>query len=146
MRTSSNRLKGIADQLSLPTKSSNGQRRWGGHALRVTGAQHLAGLGVELVVIALLARWASAIVLRYAAEAPLVNITDSYKQKIHNFKFQSFIAKMREEMDETKTAAMNLHRDYVTALKEEIELSMTPLVRHSSQHMCLPQQTRRNQP
>ena len=47
-------------------------------------------LGVELVVIALLARWASSVVLRYAAEAPLAQLTDTYKQKLQAFKFKAF--------------------------------------------------------
>eukprot|EP00971_Amphidinium_carterae_P078591 1554798-Amphidinium_carterae.1 len=38
-------------------------------------------MGIEISVIMLLARWNSSIVLHYAQEAPLRNITDRYKSK-----------------------------------------------------------------
>ena len=54
----------------------------GGHTLRITGAQHLAGLGIEVYIIQLIGRWGSATVFRYVAEAPLVNITEEYKNRL----------------------------------------------------------------
>ena len=46
----------------------------GGHSFRVTGAQRLAALGVDVVKIMVLARWAGDSVLRYVREAPLTNL------------------------------------------------------------------------
>ena len=121
----------LAILLDKPIVSADNQRLWGGHTLRVTGAQHLAMLGVELVVIALLARWASAVVLRYAAEAPLSQLTDTYKQKLHTFNFRSFMSQMRNEMDEAKQTVLSLHDDYKNAIQEELQLQrsqhVTPL-------------------
>jgi hypothetical protein len=54
-----------------PLVDSLGSRRYGGHSLRVTGAQYLASVGVPLLTIQLLGRWASDIIARYVAEAPL---------------------------------------------------------------------------
>ena len=47
--------------------------------VRHTGAQYLAGLGIELAVIALLARWGTPVRMRYAQEAPLITFTDKVK-------------------------------------------------------------------
>eukprot|EP00971_Amphidinium_carterae_P023404 461555-Amphidinium_carterae.1 len=46
-----------------------------GHTFRVTGAQHLARMGIEISVIMLMARWRSPVVLHYAHEEPLNSIT-----------------------------------------------------------------------
>ena len=56
-----------------------GKRLLGGHSFRVSGAQRLASIGVEVVKIAILARWSSNVVLRYVREAPLDNIADEVK-------------------------------------------------------------------
>ena len=56
-----------------------GTRRLGGHSLRVLGAQYLAGRGIDIVLIQLMARWSSDVVLRYVADAPLVRIADAFK-------------------------------------------------------------------
>lgn len=47
--------------------------------MRVTGAQYLARIGVELHKIQLLGRWDSDIILRYVREAPLAAITQDVR-------------------------------------------------------------------
>ena len=54
-------------------------RRFGGHSLRVTGARLMAGMGISVVLIQLMARWSSDVVLRYVAEAPLQGMSDAYR-------------------------------------------------------------------
>ena len=54
----------------------------GGHSLRVTGAQFLAGLGIEISVIMLMARWKSSVVLHYAREAPLLGLSSAVKERL----------------------------------------------------------------
>jgi len=54
---------------------ANGARLLGGHSLRVTGAQRLAALGVDVIKITVLARWSGDAVLRYVREAPLGNLS-----------------------------------------------------------------------
>jgi hypothetical protein len=51
--------------------AENGGKLLGGHSFRVTGAQRLAALGVEVAKIMVMARWAGESVLRYVREAPL---------------------------------------------------------------------------
>ena len=50
-------------------------QRFGGHALRVSGAQFLSRCGVPLPTIMLIGRWGSRSVERYAQEAALDNFT-----------------------------------------------------------------------
>ena len=57
-------------------QSAAGLRLFGGHSFRVTCAQRLASLGVELIKIMVLARWAGDTILRYVREAPLSNLAD----------------------------------------------------------------------
>lgn len=57
----------------------SGARLLGGHSLRVTRAQRLAALGVDVVKIMVLARWAGESVLRYIRDAPLDNLPDEVK-------------------------------------------------------------------
>jgi hypothetical protein len=59
--------------------NKQGDRLFGGHSFRVEGVQTLAALGIELLVIMCLSRHSSNIVLRYAQNAPLRSLTDSYK-------------------------------------------------------------------
>ena len=60
-------------------RSPTGTRLFGGHSFRVSGAQMLAALGIEVVKIMVLARWAGETVLRYIREAPLAHLADEVK-------------------------------------------------------------------
>ena len=53
-----------------------------GHSLRVTGAQFLASLGLEVALIQILGRWDSSMVLRYVADAPANAITTHLKKQL----------------------------------------------------------------
>ena len=53
-----------------------------GHSCRVSGAQFLASLGLELSLIQLLARWESAVIMRYVKESPLLALTGTTRSKI----------------------------------------------------------------
>ena len=60
-------ITAVATALNLPTEEVAGRTLFGGHSLRVTGAQHLAAHGFPLLLIQLLARWSSEVILRYVA-------------------------------------------------------------------------------
>ena len=49
-------LEYVGALIGEPLVDDNGARRFGGHSLRVTGARSLAALGIELVLIQLMAR------------------------------------------------------------------------------------------
>ncbi|CAK0821559.1 unnamed protein product [Prorocentrum cordatum] len=73
-------FEAIASKLGLPIVDQGGYRLWGGHSLRVTGAQWLASQGVSIAVIQLVARWNSDVVFRYVSEAPLLTLADEYRR------------------------------------------------------------------
>ena len=53
--------------------------RLSGHSLRRSGAQYLAALGMELMLIQVLGRWGSTAIERYVAESPLNKLTEKFK-------------------------------------------------------------------
>ena len=73
-------IEAAATLCDEPLVDAQGSRRFGGHSLRVTGARTLAGLGVDIHLIQLMARWSSDVVLRYVAEAPLSSMTEAYRR------------------------------------------------------------------
>ena len=52
-----------------PVLGPSGTRLLGGLSLRVTGAQKLAAIGVEVIKIMILARWSGSTLMRYIREA-----------------------------------------------------------------------------
>ena len=71
----------MTSQLRIPLKDSLGREAFRGHSLRVSGARHMAQLGIPTPIVALLARWSSSVVLRYISDAPLASLTSIYRGK-----------------------------------------------------------------
>ena len=72
-------IEAVVSLVGEPLVDPNGVRRHGGHTLRITGARTMAALGIEIYLIQLMARWASDVVYRYVAEAPLSRMTAAYR-------------------------------------------------------------------
>jgi len=88
----------------------DGKRNVGGHSPRVVGAQFLAFMEREIPNIQPLARRASAVVLRYVAEAPLAPITDNIKDlTINKFVFDQVVtqSKLKERIGALEDCAKN---------------------------------------
>lgn len=64
-------FEAIAQLCDQPIVNSEGLRLFGGHSIRVTGAQALADSGVEVAKLRILARHSGDTILRYVAESPL---------------------------------------------------------------------------
>ena len=64
-------IQGIARMLQLPLVAPTGAPIFTGHAMRVSGAVHLARAGIDSWRIQLHGRWGSAAVLRYVRLSPL---------------------------------------------------------------------------
>ena len=60
----------------------HGQRSYGKHSIRSTGAGYLSSIGIELLKIQMLARWASTIITHYTRLAPLRSITAEFKRAV----------------------------------------------------------------
>ena len=68
----------IAQKLGLPLTDEHGRRAYGEHVWRVTGARHLLSMEIPVATIMRVARWGSAVVLRYLGDAPLLALTETY--------------------------------------------------------------------
>ena len=60
----------------------DGQRRYGKHSFRSTGAVYLSSIGIELLKIQMLARWASTVITHYTRLALLRSITADLKRAV----------------------------------------------------------------
>ena len=60
-----------AEFLGVPTTTPDGSETITGHSLRVTGAQGLARIGLDLWTIQLIGRWGSDAIKRYVRLVPL---------------------------------------------------------------------------
>jgi hypothetical protein len=67
-------FEALGTLLGQPLFSETGIRMFGGHTARVTGAQALAGVGVDINKIRILARRSGETILRYVADAPLKSL------------------------------------------------------------------------
>ena len=64
-------LSACGVQTSITDDAGRTMEKFGGHCLRVAGAQFLAAAGIQLSLIQLLGRWSSSAVERYVQSAPL---------------------------------------------------------------------------
>ena len=71
----------IATRQGQVLKTADGVTRFGGHSWRATGAVYLSSLGIHMHKIALLARWASAVITHYTRIAPLKSLTEDFKRR-----------------------------------------------------------------
>ena len=71
----------IASRQGQALKTADGVTRFGGHSWRATGAVYLSSIGINMHKIALLARWASAVITHYTRIAPLRSLTEDFKRR-----------------------------------------------------------------
>ena len=64
-------IEHLAALLGVSVLDDNGRSGFGGHSMRVSGAQYLSSIGLGESLIALLARWMSPTIKRYVGESPL---------------------------------------------------------------------------
>ena len=75
-------IEALATAAGEPLHDSAGQRRFGGHSLRVTGAQWLGLLGFGVEQIKTFGRWASDTVVRYLGEAHVSDMARARRRLI----------------------------------------------------------------
>ncbi len=107
-------IEGVASLCGEELVDDLGRRRFGGHSLRVAGARHLAGMGLELYRLALLARWTSPVIMRYVAEAPMAGITGEVRKLISNLPESNGLSGVWDALSDLRgglsTVAVNLER------------------------------------
>ena len=112
----------VAVDQSLPLLVDLGRTRFGGHSLRVTGAQHLAAMGFPVILIQLLARWSSEVVLRYIREAPLLRVTAEYRRRHEEYSLERFLAASPAELVRLKDQCAELDARTAALLAAEVQL------------------------
>ena len=93
-------IESLAAQAGEILVNEAGCRRFGGHTPRVSGSRFWASQGLELFKIQILARWGSAMVLRYVAEAPLQAITTDIKKRMSVHKVWDAISELDKTLSE----------------------------------------------
>ena len=130
-------IQSAATQLGQPLVDSGGITLHTGHALRVTGAQGLARAGLTEHVIALVARWGSATVLRYIRSAPLTSSFKLAAQALAGWQAQPgappiattpplAVAVARSHPPKRRRGSDSMHTDLAKRL-ERVELELAKL-------------------
>ena len=72
----------LAHSANLPLQDNMGRPRFGGHSMRISGSRWLAGIGIEIKKIQVMARWDSDVVLHYIKTAPMASVTEDVRAKL----------------------------------------------------------------
>ncbi len=84
--------------MGSPRRTQRGAADSEGTAFGVTGAQHLAATGFFILGIQLLARWSSEVVLRYVADAPLLQVTAEYRRRHQDCGLERVLSSVPDEL------------------------------------------------
>ena len=109
----------VARLIGEALTGSGGVRRFGGHSLRVTGARLMAGMGISIVLIQLMARWSSDAVLRYVAEAPLQGMSDAYRKGLSTSALGTSAEETSRQLEVVKSEAVQDKR-LIHYLQQEV--------------------------
>ena len=90
----------------------------GWHSFRVTGAQRLAALGVDISKIMVMARWAGDQVLRYIREAPLENLPLEVQALEERRSANATLNAIRLELESVRSKAAESGRERGTRAEE----------------------------
>ena len=87
------------------------------------GAQHLARLNICLWITQLLARWASPVILHYAREAPLEELTENIKENVRKQSLGTVEAKVSKDDKTLKefTAGLDEHTTKLPQLEASLK-------------------------
>ena len=111
-------LEATVSGYGAPIMQPSGARLLGGHSFRVTGAQMLAALGVEVVKIMVLARWAGEAVLRYVREAPLDTLPAEVRDLEENRSVFRALERLQADMQGLESRVEGRHSDLVRLVAE----------------------------
>jgi len=119
-------IESAAIRLGLPVKDHNGRNLYGGHSLRVTGAQKMAAMGLPLLTIQLIARWSSAIIMRYVGEAPLASVTEEYRKANAGADLRAYMAASDQLFSQLRERLREIDERTSRLLDEEREIRRPP--------------------
>ena len=127
-------IEEIAQRLHEELYTKAGQRRFGKHSWRSTGAVHLSGIGLDTIKVQLIGRWMCAVVLRYVRDAPIADIARDYKTAAR--------AKNAEAEMKKSSALNNQLRDDLDSwmLKYKTEVTRLEELIAAVERTCAPRQ------
>ena len=111
----------VATSMGLSIVSGEGRRLFGGHSLRVSGAQWMARMNIPLPLIQLMARWASDVVARYVAEVPLTTISALYRRACCAKDLEELVLESRESAASARLELSNMNNMFKAAFRDEVE-------------------------
>jgi len=120
----------INAMLGRPIVDHSGAKLYGGHSLRVTGAQWMASIGLPLISIQLMARWDSDVVSRYVGEAPLAQVTAEYRRANAGADLNTILTEARLAVADVQTKIKGIDEQSLRLYEEERrlhELIVAPL-------------------
>jgi len=117
----------VVSKTGKNVKNERGQHVYSGHTLRVTGARFLAGIGMEIMVLMLLARWGSQVVLRYVQDAPLKACTSTTRDLLAKLTMMDTLTKITDKMEEN-TRAVKSWQEKIDELSQVKEVSEARLL------------------
>ena len=125
-------IEDLAQRLGEPLFTKTGQRRYGKHSWRATGAVHLSEIGLDTAKVQLIGRWMCAVALRYVRNAPIADIARDYRTAIrargvddHLNKSTAINTKIRKDLDKwIDTYRLDMSR--LTDLIQTIEKTCGP--------------------
>jgi hypothetical protein len=82
----------------------------------------MAAMGIPLLTIQLMARWASDIVMRYVGEAPLMTVTAAYRQANASLDLQSLLSATEHKLSAVQLQIDGLDDRTRAQLQEELDL------------------------
>jgi len=113
-------IEAVALKLGMDIEGASGERLFGGHSLRVTGAQWMASLGIPLATIQLVARWSSEVVARDVGEAPLQALTSTYRRAAAAKSLGCFGGEAPLDIKALRSQALSLSEEVLTNFRNEL--------------------------
>ena len=108
----------IAALLGLPILDKHGNKKFGKHSFRATGAVHLAEMGLEISKIQLIGRWFCGVVLHYCRLAPLSTTAEEYKRGRDQKGQAAILKKLEKKTDKLQEVMDFVTKTYEHQLKE----------------------------
>lgn len=107
-----------ARSLGIPVEAADGSERISGHSLRVTGAQGLARLGLDLWAIQLLGRWGSDRVKGYVREVQLEHSAEWAASAARKKDLEQVVRDILQKVQGQAHSQEELHRASARAVSE----------------------------
>ena len=120
-----------ATSIGLTVTTEDGRNLLGGHSLRVSGTQWMAGMAVPLPLIQLMARWASTWSPGYVSEVPVSNISEIFRRASCARGLEELLREARESTD---VARREMERVKSTLRDDFLEEVRAPSVPQAKAH------------